>query len=256
MDLPLAGRRVLVTRAAHQAGRLSDGLRALGAEPVEVPVLEIRPPENCDSLDRALRQLPAYDWLIFTSTNTVQAVVKRSAELGVALTMCGAKIAAVGEATASALGKAGLHVHYVPENYVAESVVDGFPEDAEGKRILLARAAVARDIIPAALRERGAKVDVADAYRNVLPENAPELLRRAMSGRIDAATFTSSSSVTHLAEAAEKAGIAFPLAGVPAVSIGPITSDTLRELGWEPAAEANPHDIPGLIAAALAVAGS
>jgi uroporphyrinogen-III synthase len=94
-------------------------------------------------------------------------------------------------------------------------------------------------------------VDVVEAYRNVTPEKAPEQLRQALAGKVDAATFTSSSSVTHLAEAARKAGIDFPLVGVPSVSIGPITSQTLRESGWPPAVEANPSDIPGLVAAVV-----
>lgn len=249
MDRPLTGFRILVTRAAGQAGKLSDGLRALGAEPVEVPVLEIRPPENTEPLDRALRQIGSYDWLIFTSTNTVRALADRAAKIGVELKDIQGKIAAVGEATASALGKAGLHVHYVPENYVAESVVEGFPEDVSGKRVLLARAMVARDVIPNAMRAAGALIDVVDAYQNALPANAPELLQKALLRWFDAAAFTSSSTVTHLAEAAAKAGVAFPIANVPAISIGPITSDTLREHGWEPAAEADPHDIQGLIQA-------
>ncbi len=115
--------------------------------------------------------------------------------------------------------------------------------------ILLARAAVARDVIPDALRAAGATVDVVDAYRNVMPEAAPSQLRAALEQGIDAATFTSSSSVMHLADAAKAAGLAFPFTGVAAISIGPITSQTLRENGWEPAAEANPSDIPGLVAA-------
>ncbi len=250
MSQPLAGRRVLVTRAAHQAGKLSDGLRALGAEPVEVPVLEIRPPESFEALDRALMQIPQYDWLIFTSTNTVRAVVERAAELGVDFAPAkGAQIAAVGEATASELRNCGLRVSYVPESYVAESLLDGLSGQLRGDRVLVARAAIARDVIPNALRAEGAEVDVADAYRNVLPQEAPDRLREAIKARLDAATFTSSSSVTHLAEAAEKAGFAFPLHGIPAISIGPITSQTLREFGWEPAAEADPHDVPGLVAA-------
>ena len=118
-----------------------------------------------------------------------------------------------------------------------------------GRRVLLARATVARDTIPDALRAAGATVDVVDAYRNVLPENTPELLQQALEKGIDAATFTSSSSVTHLREAALAAGIAWPFAGVAAASIGPITSQTLREHGWEPAAEAEPFDIPGLLIA-------
>jgi len=118
-----------------------------------------------------------------------------------------------------------------------------------GQRILIARAAIARDVIPDALRAAGAHVDVVDAYRNVMPQAAPALLRAALEQGIDAATFTSSSSVTHLADAAKAAGLAFPFSGVSAISIGPITSQTLREYNWEPAAEASPSDIPGLVEA-------
>jgi uroporphyrinogen-III synthase/uroporphyrinogen III methyltransferase/synthase len=252
--LPLAGRRVLVTRAAHQAGKLSEGLRALGAEPVEVPVLEIRPPENIESLDAALRQLGSYDWLILTSANTVHALAERASTLGIALSQPSSlQVAAVGEATASAARKAGFQVALVPEAYVAESLVEGLLQSLQNQsssqRILLARAAVARDVIPDAMRSAGYVVDVVDAYRNVLPEAAPQQLRRAVAEGLAAATFTSSSSATHLAEAARVAGIAWPFAGVPSISIGPITSQTLRELGWPPAAEANPSDISGLMAA-------
>jgi uroporphyrinogen-III synthase len=279
--LPLAGRRVLVTRAAHQAGKLSEGLRALGAEPVEVPVLEIRPPVSFEPLDAALRQLfepvqsskptpcpilsssfdervgdqcSRYDWLILTSANAVHALTDRAAVLGIVLSQPSSlQVAAVGEATASAARKAGLQVAFVPEAYVAESLVEGLLQSLQtqtsSQKILLARAAVARDVIPDALRSADYVVDVVDAYRNVLPEAAPEQLHQALQNGIDAATFTSSSSATHLAEAARAAGIVWPFADIPAISIGPITSQTLRELGWEPAAEADPSDIPGLIAA-------
>ncbi|MGO9775718.1 MAG: uroporphyrinogen-III synthase [Terracidiphilus sp.] len=252
--LPLLGRRVLVTRAAHQAGKLSEGLRALGAEPVEVAVLEIRPPESFAALDAALRQLDSYDCLILTSANAVRTLADRAAAQGIALAQpARMKVAAIGEATAAAARVAGLQVAFVPEAYVAESLVEGLLARAAGQRILLARAAVARDVIPDALRAAGAEVDVVETYRNVLPDAAPEQLRQALGKGIDAATFTSSSSATHLAEAARMTGVAWPLADVPAVSIGPITSRTLRELGWPPAAEANPSDIPGLIAAVVLV---
>ena len=253
-SLPLAGRSVLVTRAAHQAGKLSEGLSALGAVPVEVPVLEIRPPESFEPLDTALRQLDSYDWLILTSANAVRALAERAAALGSQLAQpARLKVAAIGEATAAAVHKVGLQPDFIPDFYVAESLVEGLLARAAGQRILLARAAVARDVIPEALRAAGAEVEVVDAYRNVLPEAAPEQLRRAVVGGLDAVTFTSSSSATHLAEAARAAGVAWPFAGVSAVSIGGITSQTLRELGWPPAAEADPSDIPGLIAAVVLV---
>ena len=250
MTLPLTGRRVLVTRAAHQASRLSDSLRALGAIPVEVPVLEMRPPESFDLLDDALAHIDSYDWLILTSANAAQALLERASQLNIKLDqMVTMKVAAIGPGTASAAQKAKLAVTILPEAQVAEGLAAALQTQTVGQRVLLARAAVARDVIPDTLRAGGVQVDVVDAYRNVLPASAPEQLREALEQGIDAATFTSSSSVTHLKDAAEKAGIAFPFAGIPAISIGPITSQTLREHNWEPAAEANPHDIPGLVAA-------
>ena len=253
MTPSLTGRRILVTRAAHQAGKLSDGLRAAGAEPVEVPLLEIRPPASYDPLDQALRHLYSVDWVIFTSANTVQVVAERAAALNLSLRNPGPHIAAIGQATAEAARQAGLHVTLSPESYVAESLVSALTTRIRGKHVLLARAAIARDIIPDALRKIGATVNVVDAYQNTIPAVAPEQLRSALISGIDAATFTSSSSASHLAEVAHAAKIAFPLEGVKAISIGPVTSSTLRELRWEPAAEANPHDIPGLIAAAVRV---
>jgi uroporphyrinogen-III synthase len=250
--LPLAGHRVLVTRAAHQAGKLSDELRARGAEPVEVPVLEICPLESYERLDQALRNLDEYDWLILTSANTVRAMVERAAELGLELSsMNSLKLVAIGTGTAAEARNAGMSVAMVPENYVGESLVESLAGEVSGKKFLLARAAVARDVIPDALRSAGATVDVVDAYRNRMPANAPEQLRQALGQGVAAVTFTSSSSVSHLADAARAAGLSFPFAGVAAVSIGPITSATLRETGWEPSIEASPSDIRGLVDAVV-----
>jgi uroporphyrinogen-III synthase/uroporphyrinogen III methyltransferase/synthase len=253
----LAGRRILVTRAAHQAGKLSEGLRALGAEPVEVPVLEIQPPESYGELDKALCRLDQFDWLILTSVNTVQVVSERSAYLhvnpGNAREL---HVAAVGRATAEAARHSGFQVAIVPEAYVADSLIAAMGELVRGKRILLPRAAIARDVIPDALRAAGAEVDAVEAYRNAMPTAAPERLRQALAEGLDAATFTSSSSATHLAEAARRAGVAWPFVGIPAISIGPVTTQTLCELGWAPTAEANPYDIPGLIGAVERVVSS
>lgn len=250
--LPLDGRRVLVTRSAHQAGRLSEGLRAMGAEPVEVPVLEICPPDDLKPLDRALRQLHSYDWLILTSANAVRAMVERAAVLGVVLAANSLlKVAAIGTATAAEARNAGLSVGIIPESYVGESLVESLAGRVAGRKILLARAAVARDVIPDALLAVGAVLDVVDAYQNRMPASAPLQLRKALEKAVDAAMFTSSSSVTHLADAARAAGLRFPFAGVAAVSIGPVTSKTLREVGWEPSAEASPSDIANLIKAVV-----
>src|ERR1700678_1128607 len=165
------------------------------------------------------------------------------------------KIAAIAEATAEAASGAGLRVSYVPQSYVAESLSEGMAGLVAGERILLLRASGARDVIPDALRAAGATVDVVEAYQNRMPERAPGQLRVALAEGIDAATFTSSSSVTHLREAACAAGLDWPFAGVAAASIGPITSRTLRESGWEPAVEANPSDVPGLVAAVAPLFG-
>ncbi len=219
----------------------------LGAEPVEVPVIEIQPPASYDALDTSLRKLETYDWLILTSANAVQVLAERAAASGIVFAVKSPQVAAVGNATAEAARQAGLTVAVIPDAYVAEGLVSLLGQRVHGKRVLLARAAVARDVIPAALRAFSAFIDVVDAYQNVIPEGAPERLRRALDARIDAATFTSSSSATHLAEVARAAGVGFPFAGVPAISIGPITSATLRDLGWTPAAESEIHDIPGLV---------
>jgi uroporphyrinogen-III synthase len=252
--LPLTGQRVLVTRASHQAGQLSEGLRALGAEAVEVPVIEILPPASLESLDAVLRQFAQYNWLVLTSANAARAIAERAAQLGIELDQPATmKVAAVGQATAAAAVAAGFQVTFIPESYVAESLLEGMKGQVSGKKILLVRASMARDVIPEALRSEGAELDVADAYRNVLPEATPDLLRRVLEGKIDAATFTSSSSVTHLEEAARRAWVPWPLEGVRAISIGPITSQTLRDLKWLPAGEASQSDIPGLIEAVVRV---
>lgn len=254
--LPLAGRRILVTRAVDQAGNLSKGLEDLGAEPIEVPTLGFSLPEDPSPLIACLRQLGTYDWLIFTSSIAVRFVLHSAWSLGrVSVGQIKGKFAAVGPATARQIVSEGFRVDFIPDKYVAESLVDGFPEDVKGKRILLARSALARDVIPDAFRAAGAIIDAPEAYRNVLPESAPDVLKQALAAPIDAVTFTSSSTVKHLAEAAQKAEVAFPFAGIPAISIGPVTSQTLREHGWEPAAEADPHDISALVEAVERVLG-
>lgn len=249
---PLSGRRILVTRAPHQAGKLSLGLRDRGAVPVEVPVLEIAPPESFDALDQALLRLDGYQWLILTSVNAVEAIAARCKRLSLVLeNYPELKVAAVGRATAAAVAALGLRIAVMPARYVAEGLAEALRDRVNGQRVLLAKARIARDIIPEALRQAGAELTSVDAYQTVLPQGSASLLRSAVEKGLDAATFTSSSSVRHLALVAEAAGIAFPLPGAVAVSMGAITSATLSELGWKPAAEAAVSDIPGLIDAVI-----
>ncbi len=252
--LALAGKRILVMRAVQQAGKLTDGLMALGAEPVEVPVLEIRGPDSFEPLDSALGKLDKFNWLILTSANTVAALVARCRVLEVEFgEMKGLKVAAVGGATAEAARRAGFRVTVVPDSYHSEGLVAALEETIKGERVLLARAKVARDVIPEALTRAGATMTVVDAYQTGLPEGAKERLVEALKEGVDAATFTSSSSVRNLADVAKEAGIAFPLMGVAGrvkgFSIGPVTSATMREYGWEPDGEAQVSDLQALIAA-------
>ncbi len=245
---PLLGRRVLVTRAPHQAAKLSDGLRARGAVPVEVPVLDIAPPVSFDALDQALLHLESYQWLIVTSANAVEAIAVRCNRLSLALDgYLRLKVAAIGRATAAAVEALGLRVALTPARYQAESLAEALLEQVNHQRVLLVKAAVSRDVIPEALRRAGAELTVADAYQTILPRDSVALLQSALASGLDAVTFTSSSSARHLAQVAAAAGFAFPLPGVAAVSIGEITSATLRELGWEPAGEARVSDIAGLL---------
>ncbi|HEX3987363.1 MAG TPA: uroporphyrinogen-III synthase [Acidobacteriaceae bacterium] len=258
--LPLAGRAILVTRARHQAGALADRLRALGAEVLEIPAIEIAPPESFAPLDGALQDLSPYPWLIVTSANGARALAERMSALGIQpAAFAHLKIAAVGSATAQALRAMGLEIAVTPREYVAESLVEALGDQVRGQRVLLARAAVARDVIPDALRARDATVDVVDAYRTVLPVDSVTRIRTILSAGSPvpaAATFTSSSTVTNFLQLLREAGIATPTT-IRAISIGPITSQTLRDHGWEPAEEADPHDLNGLLIAAVrALAGA
>jgi uroporphyrinogen-III synthase len=247
---------VLVTRARHQAGALSAELRKLGAEAIEVPAIEILPPLSFEPLDTALRNLRRYEWLVVTSANAVRAIRERGAEVQVAgADFAHLKIAAVGAGTTGELVEAGLSVSVAAREYVAESLLEVLPGSFGGARALIARAAVARDLIPDALRRRGAQVDVVEAYRTVVPRDSVAKIAEAFAKRPpDCATFTSSSTVTNFFYLLSEAACVRP-EGMMAVSIGPITSRTLREHGWEPVAEADPHDVTGLVAATVRVLG-
>lgn len=256
----LSGLRILVGRARHQASALSAGLRDLGAEVLEIPFIEIRKPRSYQALDGALKHLSDYDWLILTSVNGVDAVWDRLRKLRLAgRPTRHLKVAAIGPATRQAIEKNGLKVNVVPKEYVAESVIASLRRRVKGKRVLLARAKVARDVIPRELRKLGALVDVVEAYETVIPRASGQRLRALLasqSRRPDWITFTSSSTVRNfvalLGESLRRVGrdhVGKEDNRVRLASIGPVTSSTLREFGLPVDIEAGEYTIPGLIKA-------
>lgn len=242
-------------RARHQAGALSSGLRELGATVIEIPFIEIRKPHSYKSLDSALQSLTNYDWLILTSVNGVDAVWDRLKQLKLTKRdLRHLKVAAIGPATRKAIEKRGVRVDVVPDEYVAESVVKSLRRQVAGKRILLARAKVARDVIPRELHKLGAQVDVVEAYETVVPPRSRTRLRLIFKDpkrRPGVITFTSSSTARNFLAlvAGRSARATRSLRGIRFASIGPVTSSTLRELRLPVDIEAKEYTIPGLIRA-------
>lgn len=250
---PLAGRRILVTRTRSQAGELAALLAEEGAEAIEFPTISIEPVADAAALDAAL--LAAYDWIVFTSANGVQAAWARLAALGRdARAFAGARLCAIGPATAAELARRGLIADFVPAEYVAEAVVAGL-DVAAGQRVLLPRADIARPDLAEGLRRRGARVDEVVAYRTRIAgpadPRAAEIAAMLARGEIDALTFTSSSTVRGfaaalgLADGGRPRGWAWPRVAC----IGPITARTAREMGAPVDVVAETYTLPGLVAA-------
>ena len=252
---PLSGRRVVVTRARAQAGELSERLERLGAEAHEFPTIEIRPPEDFRPLDEAIRDLDSFGWLIFTSVNGVEAFVDRLGYHGLDLRAVprGAKVAAIGPATAQRVREIGLRVDVVPEEFRAEALIESIAgASLSGQRILIPRARVAREILPQKLREAGAEVVVAPAYESVPSSEGKErLAKRLEAGEVDCVTFTASSTVENFVRAFGAREAARLLAETRVACIGPITAETARGHGIRVDAEAREYTIPGLIEAVV-----
>jgi uroporphyrinogen-III synthase len=251
---PLSGVRVLVGRARHQAGALSAELRKLGATVIEIPFIEIRKPRSFAPLDSALKNLPQYQWLILTSVNGADAMWDRLKKLKLSKSSFRRlHIAAIGPATKKAIEQRGIKVEIVPKEYVAESVVRSLRSKVKGKRVLLVRAKIARDVIPTELRKAGAQVDVVEAYETVVPQSSRTRLRKALANakrRPHVVTFTSSSSVRNFAELLGLSrDHSLNLHGVRMASIGPVTSSTLCEVGMTVDIAAGEFTIPGLVQA-------
>jgi uroporphyrinogen III methyltransferase/synthase len=251
---PLLGRRVLVTRARHQVAHFRELLSEAGAEVVEFPTLEIRPPSSWGAADRAIAALESYAWVLFTSANGVDAFLNRLWERGRDLRALGqARIGAIGPATARRLQERGLRVDMSPREYRAEGILEALHGRVRGARILLARAREARDILPRQLKEaEGAHIDVVEVYRSEVPKADAAGLRRSLEEKkIDVATFTSSSSVKNLASLLGVRDLSGLFGACEVACIGPITSETARAHGLSPSIEPEKYTIPALAAAVI-----
>jgi uroporphyrinogen III methyltransferase / synthase len=256
---PLHGKRVVVTRARAQASGLARILRDLGAQVVELPAIRIEPRIESETVQRAIERIGEYSLIVLTSPNGVRLLFEAMRAAGLdaralarpakppgATRDSGTTIAAIGPGTARALDRCGIVADIVPERFVAESLVESLAEvEVTGERVLVARAADARDVIPEHLAGRGAEVDVLALYETVREEPSAEAIEAAQSA--DYVTFTSSSTVRNLTEAL---GERFPKEA-RIVSIGPVTSEAARAAGLDVDVEAERHDVEGLVAALL-----
>jgi uroporphyrinogen-III synthase len=232
---------------------LRERLEQQGGEVLLLPTIEIAPPDSYESMDDALRRAHDFDWLVVTSANAVCVIGERLAELALPPELLAhLRCAAVGPSTAEALRALGLTVEVVPERYVGDALAEALKDHVRGQRVLLVRAAVARDVVPSVLTAAGAAVTVVDAYRTVIPADAVERARAIFEAELlpDAVVFTSGSTVTHLLDVLGEAGIAFPRT-VACVSIGPVTSAALSEAGLLLTAAAETASLDGLVDACV-----
>lgn len=233
---PLFGRRIVVTRAREQASSFLAGLSQLGAECIEFPTIEIIPPESWRELDKTIHSLEDYQWLLFTSVNGVKYFFQRLETLEKDVRdLKGIKIGAIGPKTAEAIHKKGIRPDMVPDEYRAEAVVEAFKRlETKALRILLPRAAQAREILSQELEKMGARVDVVEAYRTVTPDGDRDRIKEMLErGEINMITFTSSSTVKNLVEMFEPDDDQFQrwMKNVAVACIGPITAQTAEEKG-------------------------
>jgi uroporphyrinogen-III synthase len=245
--MSLYQKHILVTRTRHQASELATQLEALGATPILIPTIEIAPPASFNALDAALTCLGTYDWLVFTSSNAVEAFHRRAQFHH--LTQVPKKVAVIGPATLRAANAIGLTVDLVPPQYVAESLAAALCSEAQTKSFLVVRAAEARDTLPETLRAAGATITIAEAYRNQVPEDSVLALEKLFASREnypDAITFTSASTARNLFALLEAANLILPR-GITLASIGPITTQALLDLGYPPTVEAAEPTIPALV---------
>jgi uroporphyrinogen III methyltransferase / synthase len=249
--LPLLGKGVVVTRAREQASGLLRDLTDLGACCFEFPTIEIRPLDDYSSLRKAINELETYHWLIFTSVNGVLFFWRELRNMGLdARALGGSKVAAIGPATAAALEEKGVFADFVPDKYVAESVVDGLLKlGIKDKKVLIPRAKIAREVLPNELEKAGAHVDLLPVYETGLPqEDGETILTSLEKGEIHYITFTSSSTVENFFSLISPDKLRpFLEKGLKLVCIGPVTADTLKKSGFSPDLMPEDYTIPGVI---------
>ena len=247
---PLFGKRVLITRPKHQADKFADQIEELGGEPLVFPVIDIVAPEDFAPLDAALEEIKDYHWIIFTSANGVNIFFDRLYQLKKDVrSLTGVKIAAIGPKTCRAIEKRGLLVDYMPQEYVAEAVIEGMQElGVAGKKILLPRADIAREVLPMQLTNVGARVTEVVAYQTVAAtRDSAYLLELLEQKKIHVVTFTSSSTVRNFVRLIPKDKFKELLSDVTVACIGPITADTARYFELEVDIEAEEYTLEGLI---------
>jgi uroporphyrinogen III methyltransferase/synthase len=249
---PLFGRGVVITRPEPQADEMAEMLRNEGARVIRFPTISIAPPESWDELDATLANLGAYQWIIFTSANGVRFFFQRLREIGRDVRdLKGIGVCAIGPATADSIERLGIRVDIVPDEYVSEGVVKAFTGiDLRGKRVLLPRAVVARDVIPEGLEKLGAAVDVVTAYRTVNSgRKKSEIESLINKGEIDVVTFTSPSTVIHFIEIMGRDYLLPPK--VKIACIGPVTVAAARKAGFEVDIVQETYTVPGLVESLL-----
>jgi uroporphyrinogen III methyltransferase/synthase len=247
---PLFGKRVVVTRSRDQASVFAEMLIDQGATTVEFPTIDVVPPSSWDELDRAIEELETYHWIIFTSANAVRFFMERLRGLGKDVRMLkGIGICTVGPKTAESLDSYGLRADLIPSEFKAEGVLAALGEArVKGRRFLIPRAKVAREVIPDKLRELGADVTVAVAYENVRPAADVDRVKRLFEEKkISAVTFTSSSTVHNFIEILGRKEYKFLTSGVTVACIGPVTAKTAEEYGMKPDIMPKDYTIPAFV---------
>jgi uroporphyrinogen III methyltransferase/synthase len=252
-DRPLFGRRIVVTRSREQAGELVEMLEERGAEAIQAPTIRIAPPDDSEALDRAAAGAAGYDWIVFTSANAVEAFLGRLQQRGDIRELKGVRVCAIGPSTAQRIARFGLRADLTPDESRAEGVFEALQAAGplSGRRVLLPRADIAREVLPDQLRDAGADVIEVIAYRTVLAtaerDSDYDIYRMLLERQIDAVTFTSASTVRNFARMLGEEQAADLLNTTVVAAIGPVTAEAAQQLGIGVTVVPKKYTIPDLV---------